>query len=96
MPEPGGGPGGQYLADQLTLFQPWKADSVHPLLEAPPMFFTFRHHCTFTACPIDIVPSILWPGRGKCNIVGTIIIGHPVLIEEGCRELWNFLDTKDN
>ena len=43
MPEPGG-PGGplpppQYLADQLTLFQPWGADSVHPLLEAPPMFF---------------------------------------------------------
>ena len=48
MPEPGG-PGGpwppQYLADRLTLFQPWGADSAHPLLVAPPMFFTFRHHC---------------------------------------------------
>ena len=43
VPEPGGPP--QYLADQLTLFQPWGADSTHPLLVAPPMFFTFRHHC---------------------------------------------------
>ena len=50
--------------------------------------------CTCTACPIDIIPSILWPGRGKCNIVGTIIIRHPVLIKEGCRELWKVLDTK--
>ena len=44
----GGGQGGhwppQYFADQLTLFQPWGADSAHPLLVAPPMFFTFRHH----------------------------------------------------
>ena len=44
------GPGGgalapQYLADQLTLFQQGRAD--YPLLIplAPPMFFTFRHHC---------------------------------------------------
>ena len=34
----------QYLADNLTLFQPWGADSAHSLLVAPPMFFTFRHH----------------------------------------------------
>ena len=43
-----GGQGGhwppQYLADQLTLFRPWGADSAHPLLVAPPIFFTFRHH----------------------------------------------------
>ena len=47
MPELGG-PGGplapQYLADQLTLFQPGRADYPHLLLLAPPMFFTFRHH----------------------------------------------------
>ena len=51
----GGGQGGrgaggplpppQYLADQLTLFQPGRADYPHLLLLAPPMFFTFRHHC---------------------------------------------------
>ena len=43
-----GGQGGhwppQYLADQLTLFQPGRADYPHLLLLAPPMFFTFRHH----------------------------------------------------
>jgi hypothetical protein len=33
------------LADQLTLFQPGRADYPHLLLLAPPMFFTFRHHC---------------------------------------------------
>ena len=50
MPEPGE-PGGtlppptpQYLADQLTLFQPWGADSAHHLLVAPLVFFTFQHH----------------------------------------------------
>ena len=49
MPKPGG-PGGplasppQYLADHLTLFQPG-ADYPHLLVLAPPMFFTFRHHC---------------------------------------------------
>ena len=36
----------QYLADRLTLFQPWGAYSAHPLLLAPPMFFTFRYHCS--------------------------------------------------
>ena len=44
MPELGGG-GGQFLADQLTLFQPRAADSAHPLLLAPQNFFTFRHRC---------------------------------------------------
>ena len=48
MPELGG-PGGpwppQYLADQLALFEPGSADYPHLLLLAPPMFFTFRHHC---------------------------------------------------
>ena len=34
-----------YLTDQLTLFQPGRADYPHLLLLAPPMFFTFRHHC---------------------------------------------------
>ena len=44
MPEPGGKQGApQYLADQLTLFQPGRADYPHLLLLAPPMFFTFRH-----------------------------------------------------
>ena len=40
MPEPGG-PGGppQYLADQLTLFQPGRADYPHLLLLAPPMSY---------------------------------------------------------
>ena len=41
MPELGG-PGGpwppQYLADQLTLFQPGRADYPHLLQLAPPMF----------------------------------------------------------
>ena len=44
-----GGQGGhwppQYFADQLTLFEPGRADYPHLLLLAPPMFFTFRHHC---------------------------------------------------
>ena len=39
MPEPGA-PGGP-LADQLTLFEPGRANHLHLLL----MFFTFRHHC---------------------------------------------------
>ena len=48
MPEPGG-PGGplappQYFADQLTLFEPGRADHPHLLLLAPPKFFTFRQH----------------------------------------------------
>ena len=48
---PGGGgmgaTGPPYLADQLlTLFQPGRADYPYLLLLAPPMFFTFRHHCT--------------------------------------------------
>ena len=51
MPEPGGGQGGhwppQYLADQLTLFEPGRADYSHLLLLALSMFFTFRHHCTW-------------------------------------------------
>ena len=50
MPELGG-PGGpwppQYLADQLTLFQSGRADYPHLILLAPPMFFTFRHHCFY-------------------------------------------------
>ena len=45
-----GGPGGplapQYFADRLTLFEPGRAEYPHLLLLAPPMFFTFRHHCT--------------------------------------------------
>ena len=48
MPELGG-PGGplapQYLADQLTLFQRGRANYPRLLLLAPPIFFTFRHHC---------------------------------------------------
>ena len=32
-------------ADQLTLFQPGRADSTQPLLLALPIFFTFRHPC---------------------------------------------------
>ena len=53
VPEPGGGPGEalaslQYLADQLTLLQPGRADYPHLLPLAPPMFFTFRHHwCSY-------------------------------------------------
>ena len=47
MLEPGGRgatvPPPQYLADQLTLFQPGRADYPHLLLLA--MFFTFRHPC---------------------------------------------------
>ena len=34
----------QYFSDQLTLFEPGRADYPHLLLLAPPMFFTFRHH----------------------------------------------------
>ena len=36
----GGGSG----PDQLTLFQPGRADYPHLLLLAPPIIFTFRHH----------------------------------------------------
>ena len=39
----------QYMPDQLTLFKPGRADYPHLLLLAPPMFFTFRHHCTLLA-----------------------------------------------
>ena len=35
----------QYFADQLTLFEPGRADYPHLLLLAPSMFLTFRHHC---------------------------------------------------
>ena len=35
----------KYLVDQLTLFQPGRADHPHLLLLAPPMFFTFRQLC---------------------------------------------------
>ena len=35
MPELEGPGAPQYFADQLTLFQPWGADSAHPLLVAP-------------------------------------------------------------
>ena len=38
------GPPPQYFADQLTLFEPGRADYPQLLLLAPPMFFTFRHH----------------------------------------------------
>ena len=51
MPEPrGGGSLGlapQFFADQLTLFQPKRAYSAHPLLLAPPNFFTFWHRCKY-------------------------------------------------
>ena len=33
------------FADQLTLFKPGRTDYPHLLLLAPPMFFTFQHHC---------------------------------------------------
>ena len=59
MPEPG--PGchwpSRFLADQLTLFQQEGADSANPLLWAPPIFFTFRHHCsTYKEIYIRIFP----------------------------------------
>ena len=41
MPEPGGP---QYLADQLTLFQPGEGRLSPPITSAPPYFFTFQHH----------------------------------------------------
>ena len=53
MPEPRG-PGGPhcsappsppYFSDQLTLFQPGRADYPHLLLLAPQKFFIFRHQC---------------------------------------------------
>ena len=49
MPKPGGlrGPlAPQYLADQLTLFQPGEGRLSPPITTGPtPNFFTFRHHC---------------------------------------------------
>ena len=36
----------QYLSEQLTLFELGRADYPHLLLLDPPMFFTFRHHCS--------------------------------------------------
>ena len=50
-----GGQGGHwlpppYLADQLTLFQPGRADYLHLLPLAPPIFLTFRHHWTVDIC----------------------------------------------
>ena len=44
MPEPCPPP--QYFANQLTLFETGRAECPPLLLLAPPMFFTFRHHCT--------------------------------------------------
>ena len=47
MPEPGGQGGHwplQYLADQLTLFQPGRADYPHLLQLAPRIFLTVQHH----------------------------------------------------
>ena len=41
----------------LTLFQPWGADSAHPLLVAPPMFYTFQHHWTTTYVKGDILAA---------------------------------------
>ena len=38
----------QYLADQLTLFQPGVGRLCPPLPLAPPKFFTFRHHCSLS------------------------------------------------
>ena len=40
------GTGGPIIDDQLTLFQPGRADYSHLILLAPPkaMFFIFRHH----------------------------------------------------
>ena len=37
----------QYLGDQLTLFLPGRADYPHLLQLAPPIFFTFPHHCIY-------------------------------------------------
>ena len=36
-------PGGQILANQLTLSQPGGADSAHQIATCPPDFQTFRH-----------------------------------------------------
>ena len=46
---PGGQVSPQYLADQLTLFQPGEDRLCPPLTLAPPKFFTFRHHCVLIA-----------------------------------------------
>ena len=48
MPKPRGQGGhslSQYLADQLTLLQPGRADYPDLITTGTPNFFTFRHHC---------------------------------------------------
>ena len=47
MPELGGGQSGPPIFVRSA--QPGRTDYHHPLILAPPIFFTFRHHCK-TAC----------------------------------------------
>ena len=63
MPEPGGQGGHwppQYLADQLALFQPGRADYPHLSLLAPPMFFTFRHHWNVTTLLNESIKFVIY------------------------------------
>ena len=59
-----GGQGGhwppQYLADQLTLLQPGRADYPYLSPLAPPMFFTFRHHCPVSCVSIALYNKQAW------------------------------------
>ena len=71
-----GGAGGatgppQYLADQLTLFQPG-VGRCPPLPLAPPKFFTFRHHCVLVANLGTVVQATAIMG----NDIGSDKVGH--------------------
>ena len=68
-----GGQGGHcppppYLADQLTLFQPGRADNPHLLLLAPPMFFTFRHHYSRVRAVLWFIHPSWYICPARCDI----------------------------
>ena len=78
-----------YLADQLTLFQPERADYPHLLLLAPPIFFTFRHHCSvyfvvfLCNCKVSSCYYISDAGRWKIFGVSVVIGGDNLSSQDG-------------
>ena len=94
MPELGGlgRPGdhwpSQYLADQLSLFQPGRADYPHLLLLATPMFFTFRHHC-------NNVKTHAASGVEKSKLV--VVFQFPItihMVKSVCVDYYTLLSNK--
>ena len=95
----GNWPPPQYLADQLTLFQPWGADSAHPLLVAPPMFFTFRHHwkslwgsevCSFEMY-LTFIKFIYSEKATKFCKILTLLLSNVVTVKSKVKIFQNFV-----